>query len=82
MAEENEWEKEVVNEKRPNFKQKQQCRCDEDKDEFREANKRAKREVGKANESAYKDLYDNSDREKDRQLSTKCLGQEREEQDT
>ena len=38
------------------FKQYHQSRCDEDKDEFREANKRAKREVAKANESAYKDL--------------------------
>ena len=43
------------------FKQYQQSRCDEDKEEFKEANKRAKREVAKAKESAYKDLYDKLD---------------------
>ena len=44
----------AVKEKRLKFKQYQQSRGDEDKEEFREANKRAKREVVKANESAYK----------------------------
>ena len=39
------------------FKQYQQSRCDEDKDDFREANKRAKREVAKSKDSAQKDLY-------------------------
>ena len=43
------------------FKQYQQSRCDEDKEEFKEANKRANREVAKAKESAYKDLYDKLD---------------------
>ena len=55
------WNEEVqkaVKEKRLKFKQYQQSRCDEDKEEFEEANKRAKREVAKAKESAYKDLYD------------------------
>ena len=42
----------------------QQSRCDEDKEEFREANKRAKREVAKANEIAYKDLNDKLDSRK------------------
>ena len=58
------WNEEVqkaVKEKRLKFKQYQQSRCDEDKDDFREANKRAKREVAKAKESAYKDLYDKLD---------------------
>ena len=58
------WNEEVqkaVNEKRLKFKQYQQSRCDEDKEEFKEANKRAKREVAKAKESAYKDLYDKLD---------------------
>ena len=43
----------AVKEKILKFKQYQQSRCDEDKEEFKEANKRAKREVAKANESAY-----------------------------
>ena len=51
----------AVKEKRLKFKQYQQSRCDEDKDVFREANKRAKREVAKAKDSAYKDLYDKLD---------------------
>ena len=58
------WNEEVqkaVKEKRLKFKQYQQSRCDEDKDDFREANKRAKRGVAKAKESAYKDLYDKLD---------------------
>ena len=58
------WNEEVqkaVNEKRLKFKQYQQARCDEDKEEFREANKRAKNEVAKAKESAYQDLYDKLD---------------------
>ena len=58
------WNEEVqkaVKEKRLKFKQYQQSRCDEDKEEFKEANKRAKREVAKAKESAYKDLYDKLD---------------------
>ena len=58
------WNEEVqkaVKEKRLKFKQYQQSRCDEDKDDFREANKRAKREVAKAKENAYKDLYDKLD---------------------
>ena len=44
-----------------NFKQYQQFRCDEDKEEFREAKTRAKREVIKANEIAYKDHCDKLD---------------------
>ena len=48
----------AVKEKRLKFKQYQHSRCDEDKYDLREANKRAKREVAKAKESAYKDLYD------------------------
>ena len=58
------WNEEVqkaVKEKRLKFKQHQQSRCDEDKEEFREANKRAKREVAKAKESAYKNPYDKLD---------------------
>ena len=58
------WNEEVqkaVKEKRLKFKQYQQSRCDEDKDESREANTRAKREVTKAKGSAYKDLYDKLD---------------------
>ena len=58
------WNEEVqkaVKEKILKFKQYQQSRCDEDKYDFREANKRAKREVAKAKESAYKDLYDKLD---------------------
>ena len=58
------WNVEVqkaVKENSLKFKQYQQSRCDEDKEEFREANKRAKREVAKAKESAYKDLYDKLD---------------------
>ena len=57
----NEKVQKAVKEKRLKFKQYQQSRCDEDKDDFREANKRAKREVAKAKESAYKDLYDKLD---------------------
>ena len=38
----------VVKEKRLEFKQYEQSRCDDDKEEVREANKRAKREVAKA----------------------------------
>ena len=58
------WNEEVqkdVKEKRKKFKQYQQSRCDEDKEEFKEANKRAKREVAKSKESAYKDIYDKLD---------------------
>ena len=51
----------AVKEKRLKFKQYQQSRCDEDKYDFREANKRATRGVAKAKESAYKDLYDKLD---------------------
>ena len=51
----------AVKEKRLKFKQYQQSRCDEDKEEFREANKREKRKVAKAKESAYKDLCDKLD---------------------
>ena len=51
----------AVKENRLNCKQYQQSRCDEDKEEFTEANKRAKREVAKAKESAYKNLYDKLD---------------------
>ena len=54
------WNEEVqkaVKEKRLKFKQYQQSRCDGDKEEFREANNRAKREVAKAKESVYNDLY-------------------------
>ena len=46
---------------RRKFTQYQQFRCDQGDEEFREANKRAKREVTKANYSAYKDLYDKLD---------------------
>ena len=45
------WNEEVQNavkEKRLKFKKYQESRCDEDKEVFREANKRAKREVAKA----------------------------------
>ena len=55
------WNEEVqkaVKEKRLKFKQ---YRCDEDNEEFRGANKRAKREVTKAKASVYKDLYDKLD---------------------
>ena len=58
------WNEEVQNafkEKRMKFKKYQESRCDEDKEVFREANKRAKREVAKAKESAYKDFYDKLD---------------------
>ena len=58
------WNEEVqkaVKEKRLNFKQYQQSRCEEDKEEFREATKRAKREVAKTMESADKDLYEKVD---------------------
>ena len=58
------WNEDVqkaVKEKRLKFKKYQESRCDEDKEVFREANKRAKREVAKAKESAYKDLYDKLD---------------------
>ena len=54
----------AVKEKRLKFKQYQESRCDEDKEVFREANKRANREVVKAKESAYKDLYDKLDSRK------------------
>ena len=49
--------------KRLKFKIYQETRCDEDKEVFREANKRAKREVAKAKETEcmYKDLYDKLD---------------------
>ena len=49
------WNEDVqkaVKEKRLKFKKYQESRCDEDKEVFREARKRAKREVGKAKESA------------------------------
>ena len=58
------WNEEVqkaVKEKRLKFKQYQQSRCDEDKEDFKEANKRAKREIAKAKERGYKDLYDKLD---------------------
>ena len=58
------WNEEVQNaikEKRLKFNKYQESRCDEDKEVFREANKRAKREVAKAKNSAYKDLYDKLD---------------------
>ena len=58
------WNEDVqktVKEKRLKSKKYQESRCDEDKEVFREANKRAKREVAKAKESAYKDLYDKLD---------------------
>ena len=58
------WNEEVQNavkEKRLKSKKYQESRCDEDKQVFREANKREKREVAKAKESAYKDLYDKLD---------------------
>ncbi len=58
------WNEDVqkaVKEKSLKFKKYQQSRCDEDKEVFREVNKRAKREVAKAKESAYKDLYDKLD---------------------
>ena len=48
----------AVKEKRLKFKQYQQSRCDEDKEEVRDANKRAKSEVAKAKESAYKAIHD------------------------
>ena len=51
----------AVKEKRLKFKQYQQSTCDEDKEEFREGNKRAKREVAKAKETVYKNLYDKLD---------------------
>ena len=50
------WNEDVqkaVKENRLKFKKYQESRCDEDKEVFREANKRAKKEVAKANESAY-----------------------------
>ena len=52
----------------------------EDKEVFREANKRAKREVAKAKESAYKDLYDKLDSIEGQNIF--CLRPERGEQDT
>ena len=58
------WNEDVqkaVKEKRLKFKKYQEYRCDEDKEVFREANKKAKREVAKAKESACKDLYDKLD---------------------
>ena len=54
----------AVKEKRLKFKQYQESRCDEDKEVFREANKRANRDVAKAKERAYKDLYDKLDSRK------------------
>ena len=58
------WNEDVqkaVKEKRLNFKKYQESGCDDDKEMFRETNKRAKSEVAKAKESAYKDLYDKLD---------------------
>ena len=58
------WNEDVqktLKEKRLMFNKYQHARCDEDKEVFREANKRANREVAKAKESAYKDLYDKLD---------------------
>ena len=58
------WNEDVqkaVKEKRLKFEKCQQSRCDEDKEVFREVNKRAKREVAKAKESADKYLYDKLD---------------------
>ena len=50
---------------------------------FREANKRAKREVAKAKESAYKDLYDKLDSiEGQRMIYKLSKTREREEQET
>ena len=51
----------AVEEKRQKFKKHQQSRCDEGKEVFREANKRAKREVAKSKESKYNYLYDKLD---------------------
>ena len=45
---------EEIKENRLNVKQHQESKCDEDKYEFREANRRAKREVAKSKVSAYK----------------------------
>ena len=73
----------AVKEKILKFKQYQQSRCDEDKDDFREANKRAKREVAKAQESAYKDLYDKLDSIEGQKIIYKLSKtREREEQET
>ena len=58
------WNEEVqkaVKGKGLEFKQCQQSRCDEDKEELREAKKRAKTEVAKSKESGYKDLFDKLD---------------------
>ena len=57
----NEEVKNAVKEKRLTFKKYHESRCDEDKEVVREANKSAKRELAKAKESAYKDLYDKLD---------------------
>ena len=75
------WNEEVQNavkEKRLKFKKYQESRCDEDKGVFREANKRAKREVTKANESAYKDLYDKLDSIEEGQIIIYKLSKTRE----
>ena len=72
----------AVNEKRLKFKQYKQSRCDEDKEELREANKIAKREVAKSNESAYKDLYDKLDSIEGQKSTYKLSRQDREEQYT
>ena len=50
--------KKTVKEKRLKFKHNQKSRCDEDKEEFREASKEGS---SKAKESAYKDLFDKLD---------------------
>ena len=72
-----------LKEKRLKFKQYQQSRCDEDKEESREANKRAKREVAKAKESAYKDLYDKLDSIEGQKMIYKLSKtREREKQET
>ena len=47
---------------------------------FREANKRAKREVAKAKESACKDLYDNLDSIEGQKMIDKLSKTRREEQ--
>ena len=57
----NEDVRKAVEENIPKFKKYQESICDEDKEVFRQTNKRAKREVAKAKESVYKDLYDKLD---------------------
>ena len=79
------WNEEVqkaVKEKRLKFKKYQESRCDEDKEVFREANKRAKREVAKAKESADKDLNDKLDSIEGQKIIYKLSRQEKEEQET